>query len=125
MELEKLKQFDNELRNLSKNYLSMIAVGSIVTGDFYLKGGSDIDIVLLLMDNFSDEMSQIKKLIERFNFDKNYFFTLIPKNQFGRPNSKYSFSNKFRSKTLFGKDFVAEAKLPNKEEIKLIYTKEL
>lgn len=125
MDYLKLRKFDKNLRETSNNYQSMIAVGSIVTGDIYIVGRSDKDIVLIFNTNPISELPLLEKLVKNSNFDQDYLFTPLPKNAFGAPNSKYAFSNKFRSKTLHGKDFVKEAILPSKEKTKEMYTKGL
>lgn len=125
MNHKKLEEFDKILRKKSKNYSSMIAVGSIVTGDPYIEGRSDKDIVLIFKDNPKNEISKIEKIIKRIIFDESYFFTPIPRNSFGVANSKYCFSNKFRSKTLFGEDIIKEAILPDRESTRKIYLKGL
>jgi hypothetical protein len=121
MDYIKLGEFDKKLRSISKNYLSMIAVGSTVTGDPYILGRSDKDIVLIYNINPLYDMGNLEKLIGNSGFDESYLFAPVPKNEFGHPSSKYAFSNKFRSKTLHGEDFVSTAKLPEKKKINEIY----
>jgi hypothetical protein len=123
MDYKKLEKFDKLLRSKSTNYLSMIAVGSIITGDPYIEGRSDKDIVLIFKNNPKKDLHKVEQIIKNISFDESYLFTPIPKDSFGTANSKYSFSNAFRSKTLFGEDFVKRAILPSKEKTKEIYSR--
>jgi hypothetical protein len=125
MNYKKLEEFDRKLRGTSKDYLSMIAVGSIVTGDPYIPERSDKDIVLIYNTNPIYDLENLERLIGDSGFDKCYLFAPVPKEEFGHPNSKYAFSNKFRSKTLYGEDFVSAARLPEKKKINEIYMKGL
>jgi len=125
MEYKQLMKFDEKLRSFSKEYLSMVAVGSIVTGDPYIQGRSDKDIVLIFNTDPLNLIKNLEQVVKESDFDESYVFTPIPKSEFGNPDSKYTFSNKFRSKTLFGEDFVATAKLPEKKKINEIYMKGL
>lgn len=103
MDIEKLEILDRFLRESFSDYLSMIAVGSIVTGDP------------------AELLKEIENIITPFEFDDSYIFTSLDKNNWGVPCSKYCFSNAFRSKTLFGEDFVKLARLPPKAEVRKIY----
>jgi len=122
MDFQNLENLDKKLKENFPSYLSMIAVGSVVTGDPYVKGRSDKDIVLIFDRDPVDLFESIEAILGSFSFDESYIFTPIGKKYWGRPDSKYTFSNAFRSKTLFGKDFVKLAILPSGEEVKKIYS---
>ena len=125
MNFQKLKKLNSKLKQTYEDYISMIAVGSIVTEDPHIKNRSDNDIVLIFEKVFSSRPSNIEDILSSFDFDESYVFTPLPKSEFGIPFGKYSFSNKFRSKNLFGKDLIKKAKLPNYEQSKKIYLKGL
>jgi hypothetical protein len=121
MDYEKLKRLNDILINQFKDYISMIAVGSIVTGDPYIEGKSDKDILLIFKDSPENHLDFIEKTLGQIQFDDSYVFTTIPRNEFGQADSKYSFSNRFRSKTLFGEDLVPLSHLPDTQTIQKTY----
>jgi len=100
----------------------MIAIGSTVTGDPYIEGRTEDDILLIFNEDPLKEMSLIEKILKKSKFEERYAFSPKPKAEFGNAESKYSFSDAFRSKTLHGEDLVSQAKLPDKEKTKEIYS---
>jgi len=116
MDKYKLELLNLNLKNSFVDYCSMIATGSIVVGDPWIEGRSDVDILIVFNSDSIIPFNNIEEILKNFNFEEYYVFTPILKKEFGKNNSKYSFSNKFRSKTLFGEDLVSLSKLPSKEE---------
>lgn len=125
MDHEKLRGLNDDLAQEFQDYISMIAVGSIVTGDPYIEGRSDKDILLMFNNDPTRNIENIGKLITKTSFDDSYVFVALPQKAFGLANSKYAFSNRFRSKTLFGEDLIPLSKLPNEEVIQKTYEKGL
>jgi len=125
MDYDKLELLHNQLNNNYSNYISMIAVGSIAVGDPYIPNRSDKDILLVFNVDPIHYVEEIKNIIAPIGFDESYVFTPI-NTEFGDPNNfRYAFSNRFRSKTLFGRDLVLESVLPASEDIKKIYNRGL
>lgn len=119
---KKLKALYKLLKKNREDYISMIGVGSTITGDPYIEGRTNKDVLLTFNKDYREEASLIEAIVKKFKFEQNYTFTPILKEDFGRADSKYSFSDKFRSKTLYGEDLVNQAKLPDKEKGREMYS---
>ncbi len=105
-----------------ENYLSMIAIGSIAVGDAWIEGRSDHDILLVFEEYPQSIASDLEGYLQNSEFDETYLFTPLPKSVLiGPKNHSHDFSNKFRSKTLYGIDLIPEVKLPTDEVIKSLY----
>ena len=110
---EKLSVLNDLLVKKCKGYISMIATGSIAVGDPWIEGRSDRDILLIFGGNPSGNLLKMRDICASLYFDDSYNFTSMPRKAFGLSTSKYALSNRFRSKTLFGKDLVPLSQLPN------------
>jgi hypothetical protein len=75
----------------------------------------------MFKNNPIQHLSRIEKILTSMNFDESYAFTPLRRDDFGRSDSKYTFSNRFRSKTLFGRDLVQFSFLPESEVIRSMY----
>jgi len=124
MDYKKLGFLNDNLRNMTEEYISMIAIGSIATGDPWMEGRSDRDILLVFNQNPSQYSSRIKYIADSLLFNPTYIFTAIKKEEFTGPeNSSHDFSHKFRSQILFGADLIGETRLPERERIFEIYSR--
>jgi len=121
MNHKRLGELDEQLHEAFDDYLSMLAVGSIAVGDPWIEGRSDMDILLIFKPDSTIKFPQIEQILGEFDFDDTYEFTAMPRDHFGQANSKYAFSNRYRTKTLFGPDFVPESELPDDESISDIW----
>lgn len=125
MELKKLQVLHEKLRKDYKDYISMIAVGSIAVGDYWIEGRSDRDILLIFNgQNFTIPFfKKMRRNLEaKAGFDKTYKFVPLPKHiLIGPKYNAFDFSNKYRSKTIFGEDLIPQVKLPNKKIIKEMF----
>lgn len=119
----KLKNLHNWLNANYEDYTSLIAVGSIAVGDFFINGRSDHDFLLIFKKDPSKINASLEQYLKTAKFEETYLFNPLPRHIFlGPNNSNYAFSNKFRSKTIEGKNIIPEVKLPDKTTTKAIYT---
>lgn len=113
---QKLGELHNTLTQNFSNYKTMLAVGSIATGDKLVEGRSDNDIVLIFDGEYSQHFNDLERILGKFKFDDSYLFTPLSVNECHEPRNKtHAFSHKYRSKILFGQE-TTSAELPSKEE---------
>ncbi|MBW2965756.1 nucleotidyltransferase domain-containing protein [Candidatus Woesearchaeota archaeon] len=119
----KLKELHDWMKSNCPNYISMITVGSVATGDTLIEGRSDNDICLIFENEFKEDIPKIREYVLKLNFDKEYAISTFQKEDFIGPNAiSHDFSHKFRSKVLFGEDFTEKINLPNRKTIFEIYS---
>ncbi|MBD3259621.1 hypothetical protein GF371_03220 [Candidatus Woesearchaeota archaeon] len=112
----KLEKLHEWLKTNCNNYISMITVGSTATGDTLIENRSDNDVCLIFQTEFKKDIPKIRKFLREINFEDFYSFTIMKKEVFIGPyNITHDFSHKFRSKVLFGENFISEVELPNRE----------
>jgi len=122
----KLQKFHIWLTKNCPTYLSMVANGSNATGDALIKGRSDQDILLIFSRWPFEDLDKIGNYLKKSSFSDEYYFIPFCKDNFLRcHNSSHDFSRKFRTKTLFGPDFVSKVKLPNKKQTFVLYSRGL
>jgi len=121
MDYKKLGVLNDALATRFSDYVSMIATGSIITGDPFIEGRSDRDILLVFENDPLRDLGDTRRLLTLPTFDESYVFTRIKRSDWGQADSKYAFSNRFRSKTLFGLDLVPRAQLPDKGTTRRMY----
>ncbi len=123
---DQLLKFHNWLTENCGIYLSMVANGSNATGDTWIEGRSDQDILLVFSTNFHGDLEKIKNYLKKSSFTDEYLFVPFTKEDFLRPhNSTHDFSRKFRTKTLFGEELISKVQLPTKEQTYELYSKGL
>lgn len=123
---DRLQEFHNWLTENCGTYISMIANGSNATGDTWIEGRSDHDVLLVFSTDFHGELERIKDYLKKSSFTDEYLFVPFSKEGFIKShNSTHDFSRKFRTKTLFGQDLISEVQLPTKEQIYALYSKGL
>lgn len=117
--LEKLHQWAS---SKYEDYISMVAIGSIAVDDLWIEGRSDHDILLIFERYPTSIYSDLEEYLKGSEFDETYLFTPLLKSVLlGPKNNTHDFSNKFRSKTLYGIDLISEVKLPTREVIQFLY----
>ena len=108
------------------DYISMIAIGSIAVGDTWIEGRSDHDILLIFQEIPTNFSINLEEHLKNSTFDETYLFTPLPKSiLIGPKNHSHDFSNKFRSKTLYGVDLILDIKLPTMKVTESLYEKGL
>jgi len=126
MNYEKLRKLNDVLVNQFKDYISMTVIGSIATGDPYIEGRSDKDILLIFKNSPKKSLGSIEEILSKMKFNESYNFVPIPKTVFDKAEeNKYAFSNRFRSKILFGEDIMKNTKLPPQDSTKEMYEREI
>lgn len=119
---DQLQKLHNWLTENCGTYISMVANGSNATGDAWIEGRSDYDILLVFSKDFRSELGKIKGHLKHSSFADDYFFVPFTKEVFLQyHNSTHDFSRKFRTKTLFGQDLILEIQLPTKEQAREVY----
>ncbi|MFH1307581.1 MAG: hypothetical protein ABIH72_01895 [archaeon] len=118
-----LQRLNTRLCLKFKDYISMIATGSIATNDPFMQGRSDNDILLIFENNPEVHLPAIEDILSESELDDTFLLTPLTKEHFiGPKNTTFDFTNRYRSRTLFGEDLVLKAKLPSRETTKKIYT---
>lgn len=124
MDYEKLRKLNDLLVNQLEDYISMTATGSVAVEDPYIEGRSDRDILLIFKKSPEKDLSSIEGILDKMQFNNSYNFVPIPKTVFDEvEENKFAFSNRFRSKVLFGEDVMKNVKLPNRDSTKEMYEK--
>lgn len=119
---DQLQKFHDWLSENCETYISMVANGSNVTGDTWIEGRSDYDILLVFSNDFRSEFSKVKDHLKRSSFTDDYFFIPFTKEVFLQyHNGTHDFSRKFRTRTLFGQDLISKIQLPTKEQARDVF----
>jgi hypothetical protein len=122
MKNKNLFKLHEQLSSSSKNYVCLVAIGSIATRDQWIEGRSDKDILVIFEKITKKDIDNLKNYINKLDFDDTYLFNPFPKEFFiKKRNNSHDFSGKFRSKILYGKDILNDVELPNKEVTIKIY----
>lgn len=122
--LVELKKVHKAAISQFSDYKCMIAIGSIATSDFFVKGRSDYDILLIFENDFSNRLDAIKIIFETVSFNDSILLVPLLKSDFLDNHShSHDFSHKFRSKTLFGDNIIPLKKLPTIQQSKRIVAK--
>ena len=101
----------------------MVAIGSIATGDTLVDGRSDYDIVLIFSSSLESDLDKLNHYLGTSKFTDHCFFIPFTKTDFLKSHSSsHDFSDRFRSRTLFGKDLIKEKQLPTAQETYQIYS---
>ncbi|MBU2104621.1 MAG: hypothetical protein KKF67_02515, partial [Nanoarchaeota archaeon] len=82
MKIKNLLKLHKHLSFDSKNYLCMIADGSIATGDQWIEGRSDHDILLIFKKVTDKDMHDLKNYLDKADFDDTYLFNVFTKEFF-------------------------------------------
>lgn len=108
----------------NEDYLAMLSHGSTATGDPWIHGLSDYDIIIVYkkdpFQNFLKANAYLKKA--KFS-DDFHFHPLLQEHLNGQGADTFSFSIKFRTKVLFGKDVLKGVRFPDREAALQSYQK--
>lgn len=115
--MNNLSNLHEWLKTNCHSYISIIGVGSFVTGDSYIEGRSDKDYLVVFDKILDKDISKLKEYLSNTDFNDVYGFVPMEKDYFLK-NKKHShdFSGKFRTKTLFGEDIIKDKQIPSKDE---------
>lgn len=121
---KKLEKFHLWLKEHFKDYICMIGTGSFVTGDKWIEGKSDKDIILVFEKPYGNNIFHINDYLKKNSFDEIYLFVPMLKEKYLKSRKhSHDFSGKFRSLVLFGPDIIKNKELPSTEETKTIFLK--
>tara|TARA_Y100000310_G_scaffold315642_1_gene366421 strand:- start:879 stop:1538 length:660 start_codon:yes stop_codon:yes gene_type:complete len=124
--MEELEPIHKYMKNTFSEYVCIIAVGSIVTGDHWIKGRSDKDFLIIFNNLPQDYIANMSLFFSKMNFDETYTFVPMKKSYWIKnKHHSHDFSGKFRSKIIFGENILPQKELPSKEETLQIYTEGL
>lgn len=123
---DQVNSFHNFINDNCKNYVCIIAIGSIATGDCLIPGRSDSDFLLIFDNPLESDFTLVKSYLDKGLFDDTYNFVIFNKEDFLKNrNHSHDFSGKFRSKVIFGEDILPLKELPEREAAFKIYTQGL
>ena len=119
---ENLNQFHKWITENCDNYVSMVLIGSVATGDQWIDGRSDIDILIIFENLENNQKEKIKDYLLKADFNDVYTFVPMTKEYWlNNKNHSHDFSGKFRSKIIFGENIIDQKQIPNKETAFKIY----
>ena len=110
----------------NEDYLAMLSHGSIATGDPWIPGFSDYDIIIVYKQDPLNNFIKAKAYLEKAKFsDHFHFYPLSEEQLLGRGTNTFGFSNTFRTKLLFGKDVLKRLNLPERKASLQLYWGEI
>ena len=122
---QELRKFHTWL-SANQDYLAMLSHGSIATGDPWIPGFSDYDIIILYKKDQLNNFVKAKAYLEKAKFsDHFHFYPLSEEQLLGRGTNTFGFSNTFRTKLLFGKDVLKRLNLPERKASLQLYQGEI
>ena len=126
------KNWKPELRKfhvwLSTNddYLAILSHGSVATGDPWIPGFSDYDMIIVYKKDPLNNFIKAKAYLEKEKFsDHFHFYPLSEEQLLGKGTDTFGFSNTFRTKLIFGKDVLKRLNLPERKASLQLYQKDI
>lgn len=115
-----MEEFVQWLESDLTNFVSLIEEGSTVTGDPWQEGFSDYDITIVVSHDEDSEMEAVYKWLSQNPFPDLYLFGPRLAHEFVEGNSINDISLKFRSRTIAGKDLIADKQAPNRDQAQIL-----
>lgn len=111
---EDIKQKLNEIVEAAKQVLGSNLISVLITGtgaieQDFVEGYSDYDIALVVHQKSKD----VQKAVGQLLLDDRFLINIITPDQLELDSGLWPFSDKFRTKCLYGKDLVSRVELPS------------
>ncbi len=103
---------------LGTNLTSILVTGTAAIPEDFVEGISDYDIALVVKDKSKSVKEAISALGKSLSLTDDFQINVITEDQARDNRGLWAFSDKFRTKCVFGKDLVSHVNLPSTDESK-------